>query len=441
MNAIAVTLCLSLVTQVSDPRLARAVERIERNDVDGLRRLLSQDPSLVRRTGAGLLPHWRWTLLHAATSRTASLDVVGALVDAGSDVNAQDNEGNTPLHFAMKRISREKLPERDYEGIIRLLLEKKADVHIVNVGGATPLHTAAAFRADPSAVEILIQAGADVNLKALPSYGGWTPLHGAAARNSGAVVAVLLKYGADPTARDARGLTALQVAEQGGFADAAKALRAPASAPPVAAPSAAGSSMSTGGSVEGRVLSVPGATVYVAPDRASAQEPGHLRVTVRVAAAEARKTNPVADLVLTITGEAGSPTYRVQTGPDGTVDTPLAPGAYIVEPLGSVMVEGLYYRWRQRVVVTAGALIVLQLTDSNTRPTTPLAAAFVQHGAPQRLAGGLSVLFPIGKTGSGELISFGARGIELQASGGDADGVSPPGLSSPPSRCGRPTSS
>ena len=38
---------------------------------------------------------------------------------------------------------------RDYEGIVRLLLEKKADVHIVNVGGGTPPHTAAAFRADP----------------------------------------------------------------------------------------------------------------------------------------------------------------------------------------------------------------------------------------------------------------------------------------------------
>jgi ankyrin repeat protein len=227
LASVAVSLCIgSVAAQPSDARLGPAVQRIERNDLDGLRRLLTADPSLVRLTGAGLASHWQWTLLHEATTDQVSVDLVRALIDAGADINAKDNEGNTPLHFAVKRINREKFATRDYEGIIRLLLEKKADVHIVNVGGATPLHTAAVFRADPSAVEMLIQAGADVNLKTSASYGGWTPLHGATARNSVGIVAVLLKYGADPTAKDAKGLTALQVAERGGFADVAKALRA-----------------------------------------------------------------------------------------------------------------------------------------------------------------------------------------------------------------------
>ncbi len=48
---------VSLGGQTADARLERALDRIERRDVTGLRRLLQEDPSLVRRTEAGVLPH------------------------------------------------------------------------------------------------------------------------------------------------------------------------------------------------------------------------------------------------------------------------------------------------------------------------------------------------------------------------------------------------
>jgi len=226
LTSIALTLgVIALAAQSPDARLERAIGRVEANDANGLRRILKEDPALVRRTDAGILAQWNWTLLHRAISDSKSLAIVAAIVEAGAPLDAADSEGNTPLHFAVKRMGREKLPVKDYDGIIRLLIEKKADVHAANAGGATPLHGAAASRAEPSAIEMLVQAGAKVNAKALPDVGGWTPLHGATARNSGNLVALLLKLGADPAATDANGMTPLQVAERGGFADAAKALR------------------------------------------------------------------------------------------------------------------------------------------------------------------------------------------------------------------------
>ncbi len=122
------------------------------------------------------------------------------------------------------------------------------------------------------------------------------------------------------------------------------------------------------------------------PDRAYAQEAGQLRVTVRLTDSKAGMTYPVGSFLVMITGEGGSPTRRVRTSPDGTVDTPLASGAYVVESVYPARLQQWFYRWSQRVVVTAGALIVLELTNSNGQPTPiptrthgPLAAPFAQY--------------------------------------------------------------
>lgn len=61
------------------------------------------------------------------------LDNSQSLLDAGADVNAHDEVGSTPLHFAAKGESEE---------VIRLLIDSGADVNATNNRGETPLNNA-----------------------------------------------------------------------------------------------------------------------------------------------------------------------------------------------------------------------------------------------------------------------------------------------------------
>lgn len=104
---------------------------------------------------------------------------VKALLDAGADVNARDETGNTPLSLA-------------------------------------------AFDGNPYIASILLERGADINAK---SVDGLTPLMLAAGENHLEVVMVLLNKGADVAATDNRGLTAMDMAQQKNFQGVIEQLR------------------------------------------------------------------------------------------------------------------------------------------------------------------------------------------------------------------------
>jgi hypothetical protein len=64
----------------------------------------------------------------------------------------------------------------------------------------------------PEALQLLLEAGADANQRNADSE---TLLHGAASRRTGRLmIPMLLKHGADPTLKDGKGRTALEVAEE-----------------------------------------------------------------------------------------------------------------------------------------------------------------------------------------------------------------------------------
>jgi ankyrin repeat protein len=135
------------------------------------------------------------TALHRAAG-SGHEAVVRLLLEKGADVKARDSYGRTALHWAASS---------GHEAVVRLLLEKGADVKARDSDGGTALHRAAS-RGQEAVVRLLLEKGADV--KARDSDRG-TALHWAASSGQEAVVRLLLEKRADVKATDSDGGTAL----------------------------------------------------------------------------------------------------------------------------------------------------------------------------------------------------------------------------------------
>lgn len=77
--------------------------------------------------------------------------------------------------------------------------------------GETPLHRAAGEDADPTVIQALFAAGAEVDAR---DRFGWTPLHRATHNLNRTVVPTLAAFGADLEARNAEGSTPLHLAAE-----------------------------------------------------------------------------------------------------------------------------------------------------------------------------------------------------------------------------------
>ena len=166
---------------------------------------------------------WETPLFHHVSS-SGDTDLIQKFLDHGVDVNGKDEFGGTALELAIisgnleavkliinhggvtktaisTAISSKRLDIAEF-----LIKEVGADVNEQgSIVGLTPL-ISAVFSAQPKIVKLLIDHGADVNLKSKTSY---TPLMIAAEKGNLEIVKTLVNHGADLNTRNEKNFTAL----------------------------------------------------------------------------------------------------------------------------------------------------------------------------------------------------------------------------------------
>lgn len=169
-------------------------QAIRNNDISALRDLIRAS-GVDTRDRRGTTP-----LMYAAA--VGSQDAIKLLVEAGADVNAKNAFDATPLMWAAGDIAK-----------VRLLLAKGAGVNARSKVGRTPLLIAALHDGASEIVRLMIDKGADVKAR---DGGGLSVLQAAAFSNDAETVGLLLAKGADPNSKDEAGFTPLIAAASNG---------------------------------------------------------------------------------------------------------------------------------------------------------------------------------------------------------------------------------
>lgn len=166
--------------------------------------IAAENESAATATPEELLSKWPNTCLLVSTW-LGQMELVKLLLEKGAEVSFRDNDGRTSLHLAACIGS---------EKIVQELLRFGADPSEWDFHRTcTSLHCAAAS-GDVETVKILLEAGADVNAGIM----GRSPLHYAVLSNNSNCVETLLKAGASPNNPQVYTETPLHVAASLGSA-------------------------------------------------------------------------------------------------------------------------------------------------------------------------------------------------------------------------------
>ena len=155
------------------------------------------------------------TALHIAAYRP-DCEVVQMLIERTAAINVRDNNGRTPLHYAMHDDSdwgwynngQLEQSHHDISRCVRLLLDGGASAEAQNNGGSTPLHVAAS-KMSQEIVQLLIENITNIDLR---NNKGRTALHEASQRGQPDIIRLMLDHNAEVDALDNDGSSPLHLA-------------------------------------------------------------------------------------------------------------------------------------------------------------------------------------------------------------------------------------
>jgi len=213
----------SLVKAILDDDRTRVKELLKQNT--GLATVGAAKPSYE----SGIA-HWIYagdSELHVAAAGYR-VEIAKMLLDAGADVGAAMNHRRSqPLHYAADGfLENPNWNAQRQVRMIEILLKAGADVHAQDKNGATPLHRAVRTRC-AGAARALLNAGSDSTIRNKP---GSTPFH-LAVQNTGRggsgvekakaaqreIIQAFLERGISPNLKDAKGKTVLEWAKSDGI--------------------------------------------------------------------------------------------------------------------------------------------------------------------------------------------------------------------------------